>query len=129
MKTTTSSIIIAIIIIASSVFIAGRNNNNSPSENIDNLSEINGEQIITINAKGGYFPRTTIAKAEIATILKITTKGTFDCSSAINIPSLNYRNNLPSSGETIIEIPPQKTGTTIQGLCAMGMYNFSINFN
>ncbi|MST04283.1 MAG: hypothetical protein EXS49_01825 [Candidatus Pacebacteria bacterium] len=129
MKTTTSSIIIAIIIIASSVFIAGRNNNNSPSENINNVSEINGEQIITINAKGGYFPRTTIAKAEIATILKITTKGTFDCSSAINIPSLNYRANLPASGETIINISPQKTGTTITGLCAMGMYNFSVNFN
>lgn len=38
------------------------------------------------------------------------------------------RKNLPPSGTTDIEIPPQKAGAVVQGLCAMGMYNFSIKF-
>jgi hypothetical protein len=50
-------------------------------------------------------------------------------SSAVFIPSLNYRKNLQPSGVTEIEVPPQKAGTTLQGLCAMGMYNFTIKYN
>ncbi len=129
MKSTTASIIIAIIIIGASIFIAGGNNNNSASEKINNVSIVDGKQFITISAKGGYSPRNTIAKAGVPTVIKVSTNGTFDCSSALRIPNLNYSNNLPSSGETLIDVPPQKIGTTIRGLCAMGMYNFSVNFN
>jgi hypothetical protein len=63
------------------------------------------------------------------TLLKINTNGTFDCSSALSIPSLNYQKYLPATGETLIEVPPQESGTTLQGTCAMGMYNFSVKFN
>ncbi len=94
-----------------------------------NVSIVDGKQIITIDAKGGYQPRSTTAKANIPTVIRLNTKATFDCSSAVVIPSLRYRSNLPPSGETSIDVPPQKVGSTLQGLCAMGMYNFAIHFN
>ena len=90
---------------------------------------VDGKQIIMISAKGGYSPKVTTAKADMPTVIKMDTQGTFDCSSALTIPSIGYRNNLPPSGETAIDVSPQKAGTTVRGLCAMGMYNFSINFN
>jgi plastocyanin domain-containing protein len=88
-----------------------------------------GKQVIEISAKGGYLPRTIAAKAGTPTVLKMKTSGTFDCSSALVIPSLGYRANLPSSGETLIEVPSQKAGSTLRGVCAMGMYSFEISFS
>jgi plastocyanin domain-containing protein len=128
MKTTILSIFAVLILIAGTIFLT-KGNNDSNNNNNNNVSVVDGKQIITINAKGGYMPRTTTAKAEMPTIIKVETRGTFDCSSALTIPSLGYRTNLPQSGETLINIPPQKSGTKLQGLCAMGMYNFSIEFN
>ncbi len=88
-----------------------------------------GKQMITIDAKGGYSPRETNAKADVPTLLQIKTKFTMDCSSSLVIPSLKFRKVLPVSGGTIIEVPPQKPGTSIRGLCSMGMYSFNLNFN
>ncbi|OGZ62444.1 MAG: hypothetical protein A3C58_00820 [Candidatus Staskawiczbacteria bacterium RIFCSPHIGHO2_02_FULL_34_10] len=121
---------IAVLIGGVMLFSGNKNNsNNGVQQIISNVSMVDGKQIITINAKGGYSPKLTTAKAGIPTVIKMETQGTFDCSSAITIPSLGYRNNLPPSGETLIDVLPQNTGTTLQGLCSMGMYNFSINFN
>jgi plastocyanin domain-containing protein len=94
-----------------------------------NIAIADGTQIIEITAKGGYAPRNTEAKAEMPTTLKVKTNGTFDCSSSLTIPSIGYRGNLPTSGETPITIPPQKPGTLLRGLCSMGMYSFTIQFN
>lgn len=94
-----------------------------------NVSIVDGKQVIQIDAKGGYTPRTTIAKANTPTVLNLKTNGTFDCSSSISIPSLGYSTNLPPSGTTSVEIPPQLAGTTINGVCTMGMYHFAVNFN
>ncbi len=52
-----------------------------------NVSVVGGKQIIQIDAKGGYAPRNTVAKANTPTTLNVKTSGTFDCSSAISIPS------------------------------------------
>ncbi|HZX01083.1 MAG TPA: cupredoxin domain-containing protein [Candidatus Paceibacterota bacterium] len=131
-KITAISIFAAAILIGGIIIFIGWDSNLSDtasSQTINNVSMLDGKQIITISAKGGYLPRVTTAKADIPTIIKVDTRGTFDCSSALVIPSLGYRKNLPPSGETLIDVPPQKTGTSLQGLCAMGMYNFSINFN
>ncbi len=95
----------------------------------DNVQMVAGEQIITIRAKGGYWPRVINAQAGVPTVIKVVTAGTFDCSAALVIPSLNYRKNLPPSGETIIAVPPQASGTVLRGLCAMGMYSFVIQFD
>ncbi len=87
-----------------------------------------GRQIIDLTAKGGYKPNRTVAKAGVATTLKVHTKGTFDCSSALVIPSLNVQTALAPSGVKEVEIPPQEPGTTIEGSCSMGMYGFAIAF-
>ena len=94
-----------------------------------NVTTENGKQIITIAAKGGYAPRKTTAQAGIPGTLRIATNNTFDCSSSIVIPSLNYRKYLPPTGNTDLEIPAQARGTKLQGLCGMGMYSFEIAFN
>jgi plastocyanin domain-containing protein len=93
-----------------------------------NVSIENGKQIIVITAKAGYEPRATIAKADLPTILRVKTDNTFDCSSSLRIPSLNYFKNLPPSGATDIELPTESAGATLKALCSMGMYSFSVNF-
>ena len=94
-----------------------------------NVSIVGGSQIIEISAKGGYSPQNITAKAGTPTTLKIKTSGTFDCSSSLTIPKLDYQTNLPPSGETVVVVPPQKAGSTLTGLCSMGMYSFTIRFN
>lgn len=87
------------------------------------------KQIITIDVKGGYSPQQSSAKAETPTVLRMRTNATFDCSSSLVIPSISYRKMLPASGLTDIEIPAQKAGIVLQGICGMGMYHFAVNFN
>lgn len=129
MKLTIISILLSGLIVGGAIFYAS--SVGQPVDPLDgnNVSVIGGKQIISLNAKGGYSPRLTVAKADIPTILKVRTRGTFDCSSALVIPDINYRANLRPSGEAEIEIPPQKAGSTLSGFCAMGMYNFQIQFN
>lgn len=130
MKSTAMSILIAGVLIGGAIMLAGGNNgSNDTGVQNDNVSVVDGKQIITINAKGNYSPKATTAKAGMPTVIKMNTQGTFDCTSALTIPSLGYRKNLPPSGETLIDVPQQKSGSTIRGVCAMGMYNFSVNFN
>ncbi len=131
MKITALSILIAAILIGGSIILVGRQNNlkNNNQTGANNVSVVDGKQIIEINAKGGYSPRVTTAKADIPTILKLNTRGTFDCSASLIIPKIGYQKNLPPSGVTAVEIPPQKSGSTLRGLCGMGMYSFRINFN
>jgi len=131
MKTTLSIILIAVIIISGLIFFSEKslNTKNTDSKTANNISFTEDKQVVTITAKGGYLPKVSTAKAEMPTVLKIDTKGTFDCSASLNIPSLNFSKILPPSGETLVEIPPQKPGTSLKGICSMGMYNFSVNFN
>ncbi len=128
MKETIISIIIGAVVIGGAIMLSRGGAETAPVAQ-NNVSIVDGVQIITIDAKGGYAPQETIAQANIPTVINMNTRGTFDCSSALVIPAIRYRKNLPPSGETRIEVPPQKEGTTMQGLCSMGMYNFSITFN
>jgi plastocyanin domain-containing protein len=130
MKTPT---IIAIIIGGTFVigaFILSQDKTTTPvdAQPLNNVTVENGKQIVTISAKGGYLPRISEAKADMPTILRVDTNGTFDCSASLNIPSMNYQKNLPATGVTDIEIPAQKAGSTFEGLCGMGMYRFEIAF-
>ncbi len=130
-KTIAISILVTAILIAGTIILVSGNksSNGATSQAANNVSTVDGKQVINIDAKGGYSPRITTAKAGVPTIIKVNTHGTFDCSSSLVIPSLGYRSNLSPSGETNIDVPPQKTGSKLQGLCSMGMYNFTINFN
>jgi len=127
MKTTT--IIIAGVIIGGVILFIGGRNNGTPTqqENIQNVSVVDGKQIIEIKAKGGYTPRVSTAKAGIPTIVRFDTNGTFDCSASVRIPSMNISEILPNSGVKDIDLGLPKVGT-LQGSCGMGMYPFQINF-
>lgn len=96
-------------------------------EIVNNVSVVDGKQIIEIRAKGGYRPVHSFAKAGIPTILRINTSGTFDCTSIVRIPALNISKNLPISGSTDIDLGIQKA-SVLQGTCGMGMYPFDITF-
>jgi plastocyanin domain-containing protein len=90
---------------------------------------VDGKQVIEIKAKGGYTPKVSTAQAGVPGILRVKTSGTYDCSSVFTIPSLNYKTNLPPTGVTEVEIPPQEPGSVLRGTCGMGMYNFEVRFN
>lgn len=126
MKTTTISIIIAVVLIGGA-FMLTRGGDTGPTANANNVSVVDGKQIIEISAKGGYQPRKSIAKAGVPTIIRFNTKGTFDCSSSVRIPSMNISKNLPQTGSTDIDIGDSKLGT-LQGSCGMGMYPFEVEF-
>jgi plastocyanin domain-containing protein len=121
--------IVIILVLGTIIFTRITSNPNDLLANVNNVSVVDGTQIIEITAKGGYAPQVTIAKADMPTIIRVDTKGTFDCSSSLTIPTIGYRGNLPITGTIDIPIPSQTAGTELQGLCGMGMYNFLITFN
>lgn len=105
--------------------LAGSPESAAPAEPGDNVTIVDGVQIVEIRAKGGYLPRTSVAKAGIPTILRVDTNGTFDCSSALRVPSLKVSENLPMTGTTDIPLGELAVGT-LDGNCGMGMYPFQI---
>ena len=129
MKSNILSIIIAIAIIGSAIFFVNINDlsNTVKEDPINNVNIVDGKQIIEIIAKGGYSPRKNVAKAGIPTILRFNTNSTFDCSSAVYIPSLKINENLPASGLTDIDIGIQEI-STLRVTCGMGMYSFTVSF-
>ena len=126
MKATVISIILAVALIGGA-FLLANNGGSEGGANANNVSIVDGKQIIEIRAKGGYQPRTSTAKAGIPTILRFNTSGTFDCSSSVRIPSMGISKILPQSGTTDIDIGIQQVAT-LQGSCGMGMYPFEIEF-
>lgn len=126
MKSTIISIIISIFLIAGAVVLS-RGAVSSDQEKINNVAMVNGIQIIKITAKGGYVPSKSTAKANVPTIIRVDTNGTFDCSSIIRIPDMKIAQNLPQTGTTDIDIGLRPPGI-MYGTCGMGMYPFEINF-
>ena len=127
MNKTALSIIAAGFIIGAAFMFSGKTTGPSETASVNNVSVVDGTQIIEIDARGGYEPRNTVAKAGVPTIIRMSTSGTFDCSSAVRIPSLGISKNLSPSGSVDIPIGVQNE-STLQGTCSMGMYNFAINF-
>ncbi len=126
MKLTIIAIVSSVVLVVFSILVS------SPSvreneQSINNVSVVDGVQVVLIKAKGGYFPKRSIAKAGTPTIIKFDTKGTFDCSSSVRIPSMDISRVLPSTGKTEINIGSQEKGI-LRGSCGMGMYPFEIVF-
>ncbi len=135
-----TSIIISVLILGGALYYISRGPTSSSSFStrtsqkvsaipVENSVIKDGVQYITITAQSGYSPRMSLAKAGIPTKLIVKTNGTYDCSSSLTIRSLNYRNILPNTGETIIDAGVPKVGSTLQGVCGMGMYNFTVMFS
>jgi len=87
-----------------------------------------GVQNLAVLANGGYFPLSMRAKAGVASVLRIYTDKTYDCSRSFFLPDLNKQAALPVKGATAFSLPPMKKGSTLFGTCGMGMYTFEIYF-
>ncbi|KKQ20472.1 MAG: hypothetical protein US45_C0006G0004 [Candidatus Nomurabacteria bacterium GW2011_GWA1_37_20] len=121
----TASIIVTFgLIITLIIIFTGKSN----PESAQNVEIRNGIQYITINARGGYFPNVSSAKAGVPTKLIMKTGGTYDCSASLVINSVGFKKILPQTGETEIDLGKPEAEKPIQGVCGMGMYNFLINF-
>jgi uncharacterized protein len=110
------------------IFVGVLRPNNNASQAVKNSEIRDGVQYVTIDAKGGYFPRISTAKAGIPTKLIVKTNGTYDCSSSLVIRSFGFQKILPQTGKTEIDIGIPKAGESFQGLCSMGMYSFQVEF-
>ncbi len=129
MKATLIAIVVAGVIIGGSLVLvnSGSNGGGEAQVNANNVSIVDGKQIIEITARGGYQPRKSVAKAGIPTIIRFKTSGTFDCSSSVRIQSLGIFKSLPQTGLTDIDIGNGKLGI-LRGSCGMGMYPFEVDF-
>lgn len=132
-KITIIAIIIGAALVVAALVLSSEktpatNKVSTDSNATSNVTIEDGKQIVDIAIRGGYSPKLTEAKADVPTILRMKTENTFDCTSVLNIPALSYQKNLPSTGITEVEVPPQKAGSTLEGLCGMGMYRFEIAF-
>ena len=98
-----------------------------PTDITSNVSMEGEKQIVAINAKGGYLPEVSVAKAGVPTIVRFNTTGTFDCSASVRIPTRDVSQVLPQTGTTDIDIGINQKGP-LEGSCGMGMYPFQIEF-
>ncbi len=126
---TALSIIFAGILIGGAIMLShsGSSSASNSTANANNVSVVDGKQIVTIDAKGGYQPEKSLAKAGMPTIIRFVTNGAFDCSSSIRIPSMGIFKTLPQTGNTDIDIGTPQV-TTLNGTCGMGMYRFEVDF-
>ena len=118
--------IFSAILVLLIIFVGPRKNSQIYVDG-QNVHMENGVQVVEIKAGGGYAPARSVAKAGIPTVLRFTTNGAFDCSSSIRIPSMSLTKILPQTGTEDIDLGVSKSGP-LQGMCGMGMYPFSIEF-
>ena len=130
-KNVTVGIVVGILVISGSFFYNGKGGvpAKTPLPAVTAVIDpITGKQIIDITAHGGYSPKVVGAKAGIPTIIRVTTKDTYDCSVSLVIPKLSYRKFLDSNGTEEINISADQAKGTLNGLCSMGMYSFKVMF-
>ena len=125
------NIVIAILVSIGLIWILTYNSGekNESQSGSSAVREENGTQYVHILARSGYTPNQIDVKANMPTVLEVETKGTYDCSSSINIPQLGYQKALPPTGVTNIEIPEDKATGSLNILCVMGMYRATVNFS
>lgn len=123
--------IIGAVAIVGALFVFGGNGNPSPNGSVPtpaggtNVEIVDGVQIVTIVADGGYAPASSAVKAGVPTVLRFKTENAYDCSSSIRIPALKVRQELPATGTTDVDVGTLAAGT-LSGSCSMGMYRFSV---
>ena len=127
-KPTLISVAISVVLIGWAFWLVSPTSQNDTDASQTAISTVEGTQIIDITAKGGYSPRVVTAKAGMPTILRVSTRGTFDCSARLVIPKRSYQKFLQPSGTEDIAISAEQAQGTLQGLCSMGMYNFQVKF-
>lgn len=127
-KNTVVSIIISVAIIGGTLYFVSDRSPGGEVAQSKNIEIKGGVQYVTITAKGGYSPSATQIKGGLPTKLVVKTDGTYDCSGSLVIRSAGFQKTLQPTGEEIIDLGTPKSGEKVQGLCSMGMYNFTVNF-
>lgn len=127
-KTSSIIITISLVVALGIVFLVGFKADNT-IQPVENSVIRDGVQYITIDAKAGYSPKVSMAKAGIPTKLIIKTNGTYDCSASLIVRSVGFQKILPQTGETEIDLGIPKTGVPLIGVCSMGMYKFEVGFS
>jgi plastocyanin domain-containing protein len=129
-KTASIIITLALVVGVGIVFMGGsKNDTNSTVQSTQNVEIRDGVQYVTVDAKAGYSPKISTAKAGIPTKLIVKTNGTYDCSASLVIRSVGFQKILQPTGEEVIDLGIPKSGDKVQGVCGMGMYNFQIKVN
>ncbi len=121
---------VGVLIIVGAFFLRGEPTDEAkvvPTSITSNVTMEGEKQVVTIDAKGGYLPEVSAAKAGVPTIVRFNTTGTFDCSAQVRIPSRDVSQVLPQTGTTDIDIGVNQKGP-LEGSCGMGMYPFAIEF-
>jgi sulfite exporter TauE/SafE len=101
-----------------------------PTPAATSAAVFNMDGIIQLSVENnGYFPRTLHAKAGTSLTLALVTDNTRSCSRDFVIPALKVYQLLPTSGTTMVDIPPQEAGSVLNFTCSMGMYSGQIVFD
>mgnify|MGYP000888536555 FL=1 len=101
MNKTTSIIITLALVVGLGIILLGgsKDNINTATNEAGENSEIkDGIQYITVNARGGYSPKVSMAKAGIPTKLIVKTNGTYDCSASLVIRAVGFQKILSQTG-------------------------------
>lgn len=124
-------ITLALVVGIGIMFLRGSKNSTTTTSTQagKNVEIKDGIQYVTVNAKGGYSPKVSAAKAGIPTKLIVKTTGTYDCSASLVIRSIGYQKILSQTGEEVIDLGVPKAEQPLQGVCGMGMYNFQVQFS
>ena len=94
-----------------------------------NVSMRDGIQIIDIKASPtSYEPSVTLARANIATTLQISSARNYGCTRELQIDALQIKTMLPTDGLEALSLGKPKKHTHLDAVCSMGMYRFSIDF-
>src|SRR5574343_617893 len=104
MNKTVSIIIISALLIGIGIVVLRGSSSKDGSKSATGVqnSEIrDGIQYITINAKAGYSPKVSMAKAGIPTKLIVKTNGTYDCSASLVIRSEEHTSELQSHHDIV----------------------------
>lgn len=128
MKSIALSIVITAVLIGGAIMLATGGGGGGGAASTSNVTDENGTQVIAVDVKGDYQPRVTQAKAGVDSVLRMKTNGTYSCALGLKVAAIGFQQYLQPSGTTDIPVPPQQAGTSIQGMCSMGMYNFEIKF-
>jgi len=96
---------------------------------VQNPASSGNSNVVMVNVvSSGYSPARTTAPAGKPIKLILTTHNTYSCARAFVIPSLGIQKILPTTGQTVIDLPAQSAGTNLRFTCSMGMYNGTILF-
>ncbi|NTV18762.1 MAG: hypothetical protein HGA83_04970 [Bacteroidales bacterium] len=108
-------------------WITGTGKSDEPQLQIGTSKDDNTYYVTIL--ENGYAPKILHLVPNREIKLVWVTNNVKSCSLSVVVPELNYENTFPSTGQVLLIIPPQKTGTVIEYSCSMGMYHGKLVFD